>query len=74
MELQISKDVKDIKQEKIVWQYILIVTQICTDIYNYLPKLTKREIKGIDITTEETELLEFLPSKKRKKKKRPIWF
>lgn len=37
--------------------------------YNYLPKLTKREIKGIDITTEENELLEFLPSKKRKKKK-----
>lgn len=36
--------------------------------YNYLPKLTKGEIKGIDITTEENELLEFLPGKKRKKK------
>jgi len=33
--------------------------------YNYLPKLTKKEIKGIDITTEEAELLEFFPSKKK---------
>lgn len=39
--------------------------------YNYLPTLTKKEIKGIDITTEEAELLEFFPSIK-KKKKRPI--
>lgn len=33
--------------------------------YNQLPKLTKKEIKGIDIITEEAELLEFFPSEKK---------
>lgn len=61
-----SQKMLNTKQEKIVWQYILIVTQICTDMYNYLPKLTKRD-KGIDITTEENEL-EFSQAKKEKKK------
>ena len=34
--------------------------------YNYLPKLTKKEIKGIDITTEEA-VVRILPKQKKKK-------
>ena len=34
--------------------------------YNYLPKLTKKEIKGIDITTEEA-VVRILPKQKTKK-------